>query len=377
MAYQINGTNVFFNEPSGNSLAVNRIKLFRYSSNLLSMIPDKEEGSLVYVWDANDGNGGLYYWTGSAWEPAPGASPSAFGSGGIKTESAGFTYHVFGEGTSSFAWTGGEIEVLMAAGGGGGGAGRSGGGGGAGGFAIRNLYLAAGSHTVVVGAGGNGESFYSGPVGSRPNNATNGGNTYISVESGDYYVKGGGKGSVASGGSGGGGDSQQGTSGGGTGGPGLKNPGGSGGGSFPGASNLSAYIHGAGGGGSSTKGGDAPRSGVTNGAGGQGHLWPQFAPLNPSGSPTAWMAYTPAWAPAAPSNISFYGLCGGGGGGRSPASPQTNTPTTGGGGNGTNGNGIAALCNGAGGGGGGWNGLSNYPGGPGVKGLLIVRYPTP
>jgi len=378
MSLQVNGV-VVGNDSREAIFAKVQLTVYSSLSSLQSSLPSGTMlGALAYVADANGGEGGLYYWGGSSWEPA-GSGGTTFGSGGIKTESSGYTFHVFGEGTDTFSWTGGPIEVLMVGGGGGGGAGRSGGGGGAGGLAVRTINLSPGNHTVVVGSGGIGETLYNGPIGSRPNNNTSGGDTYISTNSGEYKVNGGGRGSYASGGSGGGGDSQANT-GAGSAQPSGPNsygyPGGSAPGSFPSAPNLSAYLHGAGGGGSSEKGQDSPRGSVTNGRGGQGHAWTSMSALNPSGSGAAW-TWQPTWAPAMPSPSVSNGICGGGAGGRCPSSPQTNNIGNGGGGNATNGYGLAATSIGGGGGGGGWNFDTNYTGGNGMKGILIARYRTP
>lgn len=378
MSLQINGITVG-NDSREATFTKCQLTVYSSLSSLNSSLPAGTMlGALAYVADANGGEGGLYYWDGNSWEPAGGGGTS-FGSGGIRTESDGYTFHVFGEGSDTFSWTGGAVEVLMVGGGGGGGAGRSGGGGGAGGLAVRTINLSPGNHTVVVGSGGTGEGSYSGPIGSRPNNGTNGGDTYISTNSGEYKVYGGGRGSYSPGGSGGGGDSQA-NLGAGSARPSGSNsygyPGGSAPGNFPTAPNVAAYIHGAGGGGSSEKGQDSPRASTTNGRGGQGHAWTVMSSLNPSGSGVAW-TYNPLWAPAMPSPSVTNGICGGGGGGRTPLSPQTNNIGQGGGGNATNGYGIPATSTGAGGGGGGWQYENNYYGGNGMKGVLIVRYPTP
>ncbi len=99
-------------------------------------------------------NGTLEGFTGTASQDQP-ASP---GTGGTITTSGGYRIHTF---TTSGTFTlpsGKNVEYLVVGGGGGGGNGvalrGSGGGGGAGGMITGTTSLAAGSHSIVVGAGG-------------------------------------------------------------------------------------------------------------------------------------------------------------------------------------------------------------------------------
>ena len=80
--------------------------------------------------------------------------------GGVKTHIPGYDVHTFtADGTFTMPCAG-KVEVLLVGGGGGGGKNddsrtlHGGGGGGAGGVVITNLTLAAGTHAIVIGAGG-------------------------------------------------------------------------------------------------------------------------------------------------------------------------------------------------------------------------------
>jgi hypothetical protein len=365
MSIKISGTTVIDNNRKAN------IDMLRLSGKTLSTLGGTV-GQLVYVTDANGGQGTVMIRNATEWVPAFGYSGTPIGDGGIEYVSNGFKYHAFGVGTNTFKWTGGNIEILLIGGGGGGGAGRTSGGGGAGGLSVISAYLPGSTHTVSVGAGSAGAAPYPGPYGNAVANS-NGGNTWIFQESGNTYVRGGGGGWPAkTGGSGAGGNSQASAGGGGSSGPGYVNPGGTGTGPpFPSNPNVAAYLTGAGGGGSAAKGTDSPRANTVAGRGGNGHSWPSLASLNPAGSPVAWV-YSPSTAPVAPPSSSALGVCGGGTGGFMPGygSPGGSTPV--GGGGAVN---QAGRSNGAGGGGGSWAHSANYAGQKGGNGLCIVRYP--
>lgn len=367
MAYQIKSS-TFINDSR--DLLSTKLNL---TPTTASALGSGSEGEIAYVSDANGGKGEVQVRTSAGWKSAFGFPGDGFGSGGTFEETnGGYRYHVFGEGTGTFNWTGGECEILLIGGGGGGGAGRTCGGGGAGGLSVITAYLPAGTHTVSVGSGSAGAAYYPGPYGNAVPNS-NGGNTWIMQNSGVYHVKGGGGGWPAkTGGSGAGGNSQASMGGGGSSGPGYVNPGGSGaGGSFPTNPNVAPWLTGSGGGGSESSGQSSPKSSASNGVGGTGHYWNELHTLNPGGPGNAWY-YSPTWSPVAPTNNNTYGVCGGGtggyGNGATPIQPGSGRK---GGGGGIN---QAGLSNGAGGGGGYWNHDANYAGQAGAKGLCIVRY---
>lgn len=97
-------------------------------------------------------------------------------------------------GSGSITVDAGTLDILVVGGGGGGGSGRAGGGGGGGGVLyLQTVYLAAGTHTVTVGAGGaGGVPAFPGALQSCP--GANGGTSSV----GPYYGVGGGGGSTPS-----------------------------------------------------------------------------------------------------------------------------------------------------------------------------------
>jgi hypothetical protein len=226
-----------------------------------------------------------------------------------------------------------SADYLVLAGGGGGGnhsgATGAGGGGGAGGLRFGQTKLAPGSHTVVVGAGGQG---------AVTQNPTNGGASSFS----GFTTVGGGRGASLvnnglPGGSGGGGSGSGATAT--TGGAGTAGEGNNGGANF-----VSANRRAGGGGGAGAVGGDA--SDVTAGAGGAGLL------LSISGNDVTYA---------------------GGGGGGAQVSPAGDGGAGGGGAGGGNGSAGQSASANSGGGGGGASGTAT--GGNGGSGIVVVRYP--
>ena len=302
----------------------------------------------------------------------------------------GYTYHYFKNPGGSFTVTGASIvcEMLCVAGGGAGGA-RVGGGGGAGGIAVAGIAnpmtVPVGTHTVVVGAGGDRTPS------SNPTFGGRGGDTTFGSSPDPFYVH-------AEGGGGGGGEP--------TDPPSNRTPGGSGGGSqynyHNGTGTQPDYNSGkpwvtnygnsgghgtpspthnsGGGGGAGGPGGTGTASPDARGAAGNSRDFPQFPVPK----------YMPAPDPYRPGINPLPGIAYGGGGGAGdyPPSPSTepsilpqNMPasaTNGGGGvggpPGNYGNGTPGI-DGLGGGGGGATGESSGPlGGNGGDGILVIRY---
>lgn len=285
---------------------------------------------------------------GTAWGPAGGASVGA-ATGGTEVTSGGYKYHTFISTGALTVTKAGLFDLLIVGAGGAGGEGFYAGGGGGGQVALyQSAYLALGSHTVTIGAGGaRGAALDSaGQVGSG---------TLI----GSFF---------AGPGSGGKGRTNQ------TGAAGGIN--GSGGARYTpynsqtpytGAPNLgfdggTTSANGGGGGAGAGEDGTSCASGVP-GSGGDG------------------VAHS-TWASATSTGDSgYYG--GGGGGGGDSATGGQGIGGQGGGGNGGNGTTAAATENGAantGGGGGGGFAAGGNPtpnsgtGGSGGSGLVIVRY---
>lgn len=225
----------------------------------------------------------LSYYDGSDWQiytaldAAEITSPSPTGS------YTGYQYWTFtASGTAVVAdqgnGVGGLVDVLVIGGGGAGGEPTGGGGGGAGAYmALSNVYLAAGSHTITVGAGGAGSSTVRNP--GNPSSI------------GDLIVAAGGGASSSDGGSGGGsyrsarkGRAIQGSTRGKDGGDGIpaagNSRGGGGGGSAGAGGDYTVSLGGAGGIGTASSitgtsvtraaGGGGGNEGGTGGAGGSG-----------------------------------------------------------------------------------------------------------
>jgi hypothetical protein len=254
-------------------------------------------------------------------------------SGGVITQSGGYTIHTFNTSGTFVANRDLEVEYLVVAGGGGANGGGNGGvAGGAGGYrtSVAGQTSGAGSTAepklqlpsnqsflVQVGSGGAGSIFNStlGASGSASSFAS-----IISLGGGRHGLNGG------SGGGGGLGTTEQGFNG------GLNSQGGN--------------FHGGGGGGAGALGGNSTSSSAGNGGAGVS------------------------------SNISGVSTTrAGGGGGGTYLSGTAGTGGTGGGGNGSSsGNGQSGTANTGGGGGGSRNGST---GGNGGSGVVIIRYLTP
>ena len=290
-------------------------------------------GALVY----NITLGQLEVYTGTRWRAVEGKTTV---SGGTETTSGVYTIHTFTS-SGSLVVAGKELtaDYLVVAGGGGGGGTRAGGGGAGGMIESPDQTIPVGTHTVTIGAGGNGgPGVNSGAVGENSSLGS------LATANGGAY--GGGQGNPGGpGGSGGGGSDG---AGGGEGTPGQGNDGG----------NSSGDRGGGGGGGKDGAGGYGPTgTGEGDGAGGAGGA---------AGSST----YSGA-------TVNYSG--GGGGGSR-----DNGTPGNGGGGgagaggrNPTTPAGNASVNQGGGGGGGGRHPTgATLNGGNGGSGIVIVRYQT-
>ena len=282
---------------------------------------------------------------------AAGAGPTFEATGGVVTESGGYTYHTM-TGDSVFEVLSGaeDVELLVVAGGGGG-AGSNGnagrGGGGAGGVVYDSAFsTAVGTYSVTVGAGGAGGAA-AGASGSQGEDSTFGSLTAIGGGFGGNLNATGGNG-----GSGGGDGVNNSGFTGGT----AQQPGSPSGGFGNNGGTTGPYAveaGGGGGGGAGAAGGAGDAS--TGGAGGVGVQYSQFAVV--AGSPAGWFA---------------------GGGGASGGTSGGAGGTGGGGVGGSNSSGPGSgVANTGGGGGGGGSQGTGGDGGAGGSGVVIVRYETP
>lgn len=286
----------------------------------------------------------------------------------VSVPSLGTIIYVFTTSTATTGTTTGTLtisgasvpfRVFAIAGGGAGGGNNAGGGGGAGGL-VDTTYTITSNNilTVSVGSGGTGVSAANGNKGI---------DTTVTFSTspggiGNIICNGGGGGlttatnvSNANGGSGGGGC-------------GPSRPGGTALGTnnnigFPGGSNDSGYIMGAGGGGAGAKGGDAIR-GVSNGAGGAGYS------LNITGSALYWAGGGGGGSWLGDNGTSAVGANGGIGGGGAGYGNNSILATPGGSAYNT-----ASYNGGANtGGGGGGGGTAAIAGGAGGSGIVIVSF---
>jgi hypothetical protein len=287
---------------------------------------------------------------GSAWSAAP-AMPSApaavtdawvVASGGAVSEINGCRVHTFTNNGTFGVTAGGAVHVMVVGGGGGGGQFMGGGGGGGGVLSTSFVATASTDYTVLVGTGG---------VATTGTGGSGGSSTF-----GAWTATGGG------GGAGVRGNGVAGASGGGGGGYNQEpHPGGAGTAGLGYAGGSSTNDSGGGGGGAAVTGAaPATVSGHYGGAGGDGR------PLVLSGTTIAWY--------------------GGGGGGGTRAGGGVKGGTGGLGGGGLGGSSVAAYLNngtpggantGGGGGGGGGNANTQYPGGAGGSGVVLVWYALP
>jgi len=274
-----------------------------------------------------------------------GISNGVKATGGTLTVAGGYAYHTFTS-TGSFLpsqkITGAEVVCIA---GGAGGAGTLGGGGGAGGllYSSSQTLNAGNSYTALIGSGGSG--------GATQNEGSSGSN---SVFSSLIAIGGGGGGRGGSpanaGRSGGSGGGAYATGAVGTGTTGQGNNGGAG------VSNENS----GGGGGAGAVGGTA--TSTVPGSGGIG-----------STSFSTWGAVTSTGALV--SGVYYY-AGGGGGGGFSYTGGAGGNGGGGAGGVSTGGAGTAGTANtGGGGGAASYNNSTQYTGGAGGSGLIIVRYP--
>lgn len=284
----------------------------------------------------------------------PALAPKADGGDIIKTDGT-YWYHAFLSTGTFKPQVNLTADVLVVAGGGGG-ADNIGGAGGAGGL----RYLAAQalasttSYVATIGSGGTG-----GPGGGGQSNGTKGGNSSL-AGSGLTTINatGGGYGAIGdtNGGSGGSGGGTRATVGnGGTGNEGGYSPVEG----YNGGKGLSGTTAG-GGGGAGTAGATAPST-------------------SQSGNGGAGVNTYSAWATATGTGASGYYAGGGGAGGYPAASVTAGTGGAGGGGNGGSGTtpGAAGTANtGSGGGGGSSSSGTQYAGGNGGSGIIIIRYPV-
>lgn len=304
-------------------------------------------------------------------------SPGIVATGGTTFTSNGYKYHRF-TGSDTFSVVSGvtanAFEALIVAGGGAGGT-DVGGGGGAGGVIFRGPYtISPGSYSVVVGAGGAGQTGSN--IGTGNNSTFNGMTAFGGGAGPNWGAQQGMAGGQGNGGCGAGGAARndnswsvagsatQTSNGGGT---GYGNRGGFGS-NHPSAQNLtgSQGLYGAGGGGAGAVGQNGTWTGSTgssfHGAGGNG--------LN------TWSA----WASA--TSTGDQGYFAGGGGAGSDASgiavSETQPGGLGGGGSGNSASGGVGTSGAAntGGGAGGSNGYpANSSQSAGGSGIVIVRYP--
>ena len=251
-------------------------------------------------------------------------------------------------------------DILIVGGGGGGGRAHSGGGGAGSLIYLTNVLLNTGTYTINVGKGGAGATARDGAAGGGPNNGSDSSIFYNGTNI--YLAKGGGGGKSAigpgaSGGSGGGGSGASGGSAvatnipsgsyGNSGGSGLTDVSGGGANGWSGG----------GGGGANATGGSAVlnSSVITAGKGGNGRL------INITGTDTYYAGGGGGGCISANNNVAGVGGLGGGGNGGSGSA-------------GTN----ASNNTGSGGGGGGFlYPDSDYSGGAGGSGIIIIKVISP
>ena len=281
------------------------------------------------------GGGTLYFTSASAAIFFSGAGSgygvASGGTGALATPPAGYSGIFFNSSLTLTVSKSGIFDVMAFGGGAGGGYGNGsnqcGAGGGAGQYSEQSIYLAAGSYSVIIGAGGTSVS---------EQVATSGSGTTIGTTVGNFAVCGGGGAGIAAatgptiGGSGGG-AARSGT--------GAASAAAATG--FAGGNASGSTQNGAGGGGAGSVGSNS--SGTTGAAGGTGKDIATF-----TGNASTFKA-------------------GGGGGGGSAAGGAGGSSFGGAGGTTT---GTAAAANTASGGGGGANGA----GGNGGSGVLYIRW---
>ena len=352
--YYIESSDLVANYPATSLAIANRLD--KYAVNPFTdaaardaAIPTPVQGQLAQTLDDNK----VWRYDGTAWAPFSGAVGAA-----NFTDTATGTYSDGGINYKFITYTGtgsitidqaGLADILIVAGGGAGGS-AYGSGGGAGAFVnISEGFLSVATHTIVVGAGGNGRSV---PYAGSSQNGDNGNASRIA----DYLSPGGGGGVGAafntasvyyvqpglSGGSGGGASGMN-AGGGATGGTGVVGFGGDGGAATSGITGT-----GAGGGGANLSvlgRGETPPLANYGGAGGAGT--------------TSTIRNT------------VVDMCGGGGGSGGAAGGAGGSGIGGVGGNNLSG-GAGTVSTGSGGGG-SYTASANSIGGNGGSGIVIVR----
>lgn len=251
--------------------------------------------------------------------------------------------------TGTTSWTAPDdvtsVEVLVVAGGGGAG-GSIGGGGGGGGVIYESSYsvVPGNSYTVTVGNGGAGGAATAGGAGAKGGDSVFGSLTAVGGGGGSGQTSG----APTIGGSGGGSSNQD----------GINGAAGTSGQGYAGGNGLGAAPNYGGGGGGGAGGAGGNGSATSQGNGGVGLQFPQFASVG--GSPAGWF--------------------GGGGAGGSYAGGSRGSGGTGGGGAGGaisgNSPGLAGVANTGGGGGSAFYTGSYIAGATGGSGIVIVRYET-
>jgi hypothetical protein len=320
-------------EDEINDFLMQGVLVFAGTAARGSAITSPVEGQFAFLKDSDQ----LTYHDGSQWvalETEPAAANISGGNGTVT--SGGFKYHTFTGNGSLVVSDPGFIEVLLVAGGGAGGDNNgadqnAGGGGGAGGVRYDpSLYVAAGTCTVVVGAGG---------ADVPSGNGSNGNDSSIEFSANGQTVK-----MSAYGGGGGGSEGNRGLSGGCSGGngdnvtnavrpiPQLDSP-------FILGFAGGAAISGSGGG-----GGGAGAVGGTGGSTGNGgigtSLFSAWGLATTTGQNSGGTAYYSGGGGGGGFPTSG-GLGGGGGGQRDGANAGNATANTGGGGGGTEEGGVS------------------------------------
>jgi hypothetical protein len=308
-----------------------------------SAITSPVEGQFSYLTSTDK----IEYYDGTQWtvlQTTP-STPIATGGNGTVT-SSGYTYHTFTSSGDFVVTDDGLVDVLIVSGGGGGGGGGRTGGGGGGGAPIvhTGVYVAVGTVSVVVGAGGTGGGLVY-PSASWPTGAVGNSSSF-----GFIKVPGGG---------GGGGNEMRGV---------VGACGGGSGAGDSGVGSIDNWLPGYSGfrGGA---GGDQDPSGPGCGGGGAGY-GQNGADGGAAGSLTGvggnGVTRTP-WTTATGQGVADY-FCGGGGGGG-------NGIVAGGlGGGGRGGNAANPAAAGTANSGGGGGGTINGTPANGGSGLVIVRY---
>jgi len=349
MAIQINGSTAIDNNRRGVFAKLNPGVYTTSQANSLS----KLEGDVIY----NSDEQVLQVWNGSQWRSLGGAARLVDLTGERRVWYAGGHFYASWLASGTVSIDGfGEIEVLIQAGGGGGGAGRHGGGGGAGGNVYRSVEVSPGTYNVTVGSAGSGMPPYPGYSGSNYSSpGTRGGNSSVF---GITANGGGARNNFAPGGCGAGGSDHGGA--GGTGNQGF--PGGAGANAYSPTNVSETPFTGGGGGGIGAVGETPPGPSNVPGKGGKGKTVAEAAP---------------GWEPTPSNGVPFGDGFGGGGSAGGAVRGQSTRPSIGYGAGAapTNSGSSASAYSGSGGGGGRFIDGTNYGGGNGGSGFVVIRWP--